>query len=108
MSGQFLNVAFFNRSCSMQPMRGNDLMKKYITILTLLLLPVLALGGAQQIEPQISPNVADSHGIVDESPNSWFVELASNPAAEGTSKRTLKKRKSRLSQRSKESWAAIH
>ena len=68
-------------------------MKKYITILTLLLLPVLALGGAQQIEPQISPNVADSHGIVDETPNSWFVELSSKPASEGTSKRTLKNEK---------------
>ena len=73
--------------------RGNDLMKKYITILTLLLLPVLALGGAQQIEPQISPNVADSHGIVDETPNSWFVELSSKPASEGTSKRALKNEK---------------
>lgn len=66
-------------------------MKKFIIVLTLLLLPVLALGGAQQIEPQISPNVADSHGIVDETPNSWFVEFSSKPASEGTSKRALKK-----------------
>jgi subtilisin family serine protease len=56
-----------------------------------MLVPALAIGAAQQLEPQTSPPSANSHGIVDESSNSWFVELASPPLADGTKQRTLKK-----------------
>ncbi len=65
-------------------------MKKSITLLTLLLIPALALSAAQQVEPQVTPSVVDSRGVVNETPNHWFVELASKPAVEGTQKKVLK------------------
>jgi len=64
-------------------------MKKYSTMLTLLLVPALALGAAQQITPQITPPLAKSAGVINETPNRWFVELASKPAVEGTSQKVL-------------------
>jgi len=68
-------------------------MKKYVTILAFLLVPALALGAAQRIEPLVSPPSVESSGIVDETPDTWFVELKSPPAVEGTKLRTLKKEK---------------
>jgi subtilisin family serine protease len=60
-------------------------MKKYVTILTLLLMPVLAFSAAaQQLTPQVTPIVADGgNDIVNETSNSWFVEFASPPLADG-------------------------
>lgn len=68
-------------------------MKKYLTILTFILLPALALGAVQQIEPQVPRNSNDSSGLVNESSNSWFVELSGRPAVEGNNLRSLKKEK---------------
>lgn len=65
-------------------------MKKYSTMLTLLLVPALALGAVQQIEPQITPPLLKSAGVINETPNRWFVELASKPASEGTAHKILK------------------
>jgi len=68
-------------------------MKKLVTILTLLLVPALALGAAQRIEPQVTPPSVEANGIIDETPNTWFVELKSPPAVEGTKLKMLKKEK---------------
>lgn len=68
-------------------------MKKIVTLLTLLLTPALVLAASQQIEPQITPPMAKSAGITNETPNRWFVELASKPAAEGTKQKTLNQEK---------------
>lgn len=64
-------------------------MKKFVTICTLLLVPALTLGAAQQIEPQITPPMAKSAGVINETSNRWFVEFASKPAVEGTTKKAL-------------------
>ena len=64
-------------------------MKKLSTLLILLLVPALALGAVQQIEPKITPPLAKSAGVTNETPNRWFVELASQPAVEGTSQKVL-------------------
>ena len=64
-------------------------MKRFVTIFTLLLAPALVLGATQQIQPQITPPLAKSAGVINETPNRWFVEFASKPAVEGTSKRAL-------------------
>jgi len=68
-------------------------MKKIVTLLTLLLAPALLLAASQQIEPQITPPLAKSVGIMNETPNRWFVELASKPAVEGTKQKTLMQEK---------------
>ncbi|MGB5290069.1 MAG: hypothetical protein WBN41_01290, partial [Lysobacterales bacterium] len=65
-------------------------MKKIATLLTLLLAPALLLAASQQLDPQITPPMAKSSGVINETPNRWFVELASKPAAEGTTKKALK------------------
>jgi subtilisin family serine protease len=65
-------------------------MKRFITIFALLLAPALVLGATQQIQPQITPPLAKSAGVMNETPNRWFVELASKPAVEGTSQKALK------------------
>ncbi len=64
-------------------------MKKFVTILTLLLAPALALAASQPLEPQITPPLAKSAGVINETPNRWFVELASKPAVEGTTQKAL-------------------
>lgn len=68
-------------------------MKKYVSILSLLLIPALALSATQQFEPQVTVPVAKASGVINETPNRWFVELASKPASEGTSVRALIKEK---------------
>jgi subtilisin family serine protease len=67
-------------------------MKKYIAFLTLLLLPTLSFssGAVQRIEPAVSPPLVNAGGIVDETPDTWFVELSSKPAVEGTSLTVLR------------------
>ena len=64
-------------------------MKKFVTLLTLLLAPALVLGASQQFKPQITPPMAKSAGVINETPNRWFVEFASKPAVEGTAQKTL-------------------
>jgi subtilisin family serine protease len=75
--------------------RGNIKMKKYTAFLTLLLVPTLAFAGGtvQRIEPAVSPPSVDAGGIVNETPDTWFVELSSKPAADGTSQGILKMEK---------------
>jgi subtilisin family serine protease len=68
-------------------------MKRYISILTLLIVPAIAFGAAQRLEPLNAPPSAESGGIVNETSDRWFVELASRPAVEGTKSRTLKNEK---------------
>ena len=47
----------------------------------------------QQLQPDVAPAPVAAGGIVDETPNMWFVELSSAPAVEGTKLRTLKNEK---------------
>jgi len=65
-------------------------MKKHSTLLTLLLVPAITFGAAQQFAPEFTPPLAKSAGVLNETPNRWFVELASKPASEGTSQKVLK------------------
>lgn len=66
-----------------------------IVALLLLLAVVTAASGAQgaePVEPLVPPPSApDSGEMVDETPGLWFVELASNPAIEGTNPAVLAK-----------------
>jgi subtilisin family serine protease len=55
--------------------------------------PAAAQEPAQPIEPLVPPPVTEADEFVDETPNLWFVELASPPAAEGTKDRILKAEK---------------
>jgi subtilisin family serine protease len=72
-------------------------MKKLGTLLMLvavmaIAIPTFAQGGVQQIEPQVAPAVIYGGGdVVDETPDTWFVQLASPPAADGTAPGLLKK-----------------
>ncbi len=68
---------------------GNHLIKRYFTLLTSLLAPALVLGAAQQIELRIKPPLAKSAGVINETPNRWFVEFASKPAVEGPTQKAL-------------------
>jgi subtilisin family serine protease len=70
-------------------------MKGYTTFLTLLLLPAVALAGGtvQRVEPAEAPPAVDVGGVIDETPNAWFVELSSKPAVDGTSAKALKREK---------------
>ncbi len=68
-------------------------MKTYATLLTLLLVPVIAMSAVQQLEPQITPPMAKSAGVINETPDRWFVELASKPAIEGTMQKALQQEK---------------
>jgi len=65
-------------------------MKKCITIFTLLLVPVLAFGAAQRIEPLVAPASPDAGVVINETSDRWFVELNSPPKVEGTRSKTLK------------------
>jgi subtilisin family serine protease len=58
--------------------------------------PTFAQGGVQQIEPQTAPPVVYGGEVMDETPDTWFVELASVPAVEGGNPRQLKQEKGRF------------
>ncbi len=71
-------------------------MKKLGTLLMLVAIvavavPTFAQGGVQQIEPQVAPAVVYGGDLADETPDTWFVQLASPPAADGTPPGLLKK-----------------
>lgn len=68
-------------------------MKRYTAFLTLLLAPAVAFSGGsvQRVEPAVAPPAVDIGGVVDETPDMWFVELSSKPAADGTSAKALKR-----------------
>jgi len=68
-------------------------MNKYTAILTLLLAPAVAYSGGvvQRVEPAVAPLTVSVGGVIDETPDKWFVELSSKPSVDGTSRRTLKR-----------------
>jgi len=73
-------------------------MKKLSVVLTLILvlvtvIPVSSQGIMQPLEPLNPPPAAETGEMVDETPSLWFVELASQPAIEGTRLRTLRNEK---------------
>jgi len=73
-------------------------MKKLGTLFMLIAIiavavPTFAQGGVQQIEPQTAPAVVYGGELLDETPDAWFVELASAPAVDGTPPGLLKKEK---------------
>lgn len=45
----------------------------------------------ERIEPAVSPPSVEVGDVVNETPDVWFVELSSKPAAEGTNRRTLQR-----------------
>jgi minor extracellular serine protease Vpr len=73
-------------------------MKRLLAVLVLVSLlavaiPVSSQGGVQPLEPQTPPPVVYGGDFVDETPDMWFVELASAPAVDGTPPGLLKKEK---------------
>ncbi|MCL7452542.1 MAG: S8 family serine peptidase [Anaerolineae bacterium] len=73
-------------------------MKRLLTALMLVSLlavaiPVSSQGGVQPLEPQTPPPVVYGGDFVDETPDTWFVQLASPPGVDGTPPGFLKKEK---------------
>jgi len=73
-------------------------MKKLGTLLMLVAVvavavPTFAQGGVQQIEPQVAPPTVYGGDFVDETPDTWFVQLSSPPGLDGTPPGLLKKEK---------------
>jgi minor extracellular serine protease Vpr len=73
-------------------------MKKFGTLLMLIAIitvavPTFAQGGVQPVEPQVAPAVVYGGDFVDETPDTWFVQLASAPGVDGTAPGLLKKEK---------------
>ncbi len=74
-------------------------MRRVLTALVLVVsvlavaMPVSSQGGVQPVEPQTSPPVVYGADFVDETPDMWFVELASPPGVDGTPPGLLKKEK---------------
>jgi len=73
-------------------------MKKLGTLLMLVAIlavavPTFAQGGVQPVEPLVAPPVVYGGDFVDETPDTWFVQLASAPGVDGTPPGLLKKEK---------------
>ncbi len=81
-----------------------------VTIIMLIILgvsPVLA-GSVVQIEPLTPAPSAETGVITDETPQLWFVELTSNPTADGTSLTTVRAEKAAFRQNARRAWPGVY